>query len=55
MKKEWAVMVCDCGYVFAIKEEPKFQSCPNCGSEDTQGTGEYLDSTLYTENGKKIQ
>jgi len=53
---KWAVMVCeDCGYYFAVPEEPDFQSCPKCCSEETTGTGEYLADTLYTENGTKIQ
>lgn len=53
---KWALMVCEeCEYYFAIKEEPDFQSCPRCGSENTTGTGEYLGDTLYTKSGKVIQ
>jgi Zn finger protein HypA/HybF involved in hydrogenase expression len=55
MKEQWAIMMCeDCGYAFAIQEEPNFQSCPKCGGEETTGTGEYLDGQLYTESGRKI-
>jgi hypothetical protein len=39
---------------FAIEEEPNFQSCPNCGSEETIGTGEYLNGILYTKDGHEI-
>ena len=56
MKMEWAIMSCEnCQNHFAICEEPSFQMCPYCGSDDTTGTGEYLSSSLYTENGVKIQ
>lgn len=55
-KMKWAIMFCDdCGYHFAIKEEPNFQICSSCGSEDTTGTGEYLSDALYTESGKPIK
>lgn len=53
---KWAIMFCEeCQYTFAIPEDPNFQSCPNCASEETMGTGEYLGDTLYTATGKKIQ
>lgn len=52
----WAVMICtECGYAFAIKDEPDFQSCPSCGLDDTSGTGEYLGDKLYTSSGKEIK
>jgi Zn finger protein HypA/HybF involved in hydrogenase expression len=52
---KWAVMGCDnCNYYFAIEEEPAFQICPRCGSEETCGTGEYLSDQLYTKNGEEI-
>jgi Zn finger protein HypA/HybF involved in hydrogenase expression len=55
MTMKWAIMGCeDCGYYFAIEEEPDFQGCPKCGSEETQGTGEYLSDQLYTKSGEKI-
>jgi RNA polymerase subunit RPABC4/transcription elongation factor Spt4 len=56
MTEKWAIMACeDCGRYFAIEEEPKFQFCPNCGSEETTGTGEYLSPLLYTEDGQIIK
>lgn len=56
MAMKWAVMICEtCEYHFAIPEEPNFQVCPSCGSEESTGTGEYLSDTLYTSSGKVIQ
>lgn len=52
----WAIMVCEeCGTAFAVRDEPQFQYCTNCCSDDTMGTGEYLSNTLYSSSGKVIQ
>jgi len=52
----WAVMVCEsCQSHFAAKEITRYTSCPQCASEDVTNTGEFLDSTLYLEDGREIK